>query len=92
NTFIFFSKEIHEELIPYIRKIPAQSYLKHFYSDRSHMKNQITAAEYPLWPIINDGKKNCFPLADYLNIQKCLSHDGLLIKVDSLEAVKQGLT
>ena len=92
NTFIFFSKEIHEELIPYIRKIPAQSYLKHFYSDRSHMKNQITAAEYPPWPIINDGKKNCIPLADYLNIQKFLSHDGLLIKVDSLEAVKQGLT
>jgi len=91
NTFIFFSKELHEELIPYIRKIPAQSYLKYFYSDRSHMINRIAASEYPPWPVINEDKKNCIPLADYLNIQKFLSHDSLLIKVDSLEAVKQRL-
>lgn len=91
NTFIFFNKELHEELIPYIRKIPAQSYLKHFYSDRSHMINQISASEYPPWPIINENKTDCIPLADYLNIQKCLSNDSSLIKVDSLETVKHGL-
>jgi len=92
NTFIFFSKEIHEELIPYIRKIPAQSYLKHFYSDRSHMKNQIAASEYPPWPVINKGKTHCTPLRDYLNLKSDLNDNSSLIKVDSFPAVKQKLS
>jgi len=95
GTFTFFNKELHElpeEFIPYIRKIPAQSYLKHFYSDRSHMKNQITASEYPPWPVINKGKTHCTPLRDYLNLKSDLNDNSSLIKVDSFPAVKQKLS
>ncbi|MCU7799742.1 MAG: hypothetical protein KZQ70_06265 [gamma proteobacterium symbiont of Lucinoma myriamae] len=94
HTFIFSDKEpvkLPEELIPYIRKIPAESYLNNFYSDRSHMLNQITASEYPPWPVINETKTHCTPLADYLNINQSLSANSSAIKVNSFAAVKQRL-
>ncbi len=39
------------------RAIPATEYLAHFYSDRSHMIDEIPASDFPDYPIIqpNDG-------------------------------------
>ncbi|MCU7940418.1 MAG: hypothetical protein KZQ64_16010 [gamma proteobacterium symbiont of Bathyaustriella thionipta] len=94
NTFIFSDKtsvELPEEFIPYIRKIPAQSYLNNFYSDRSHMLKQISRSEYPPWRIINADKTHCTPLADYLNIKQPLSDNSSVIKVDLYNTLKQGL-
>lgn len=94
HTFILSEKEsvsLTEELIPYIRKTPAKSYLNNFYSDRSHMLNYISDNEYPPWPIINESKTDCIPLADYLDIKSNLRDHSSLIKVDSLTAVKQKL-
>jgi len=56
------------------------------------MKNQITASEYPSWPVINKGKTHYTPLRDYLNLKSDLNDNSSLIKVDSFPAVKQKLS
>ncbi|MCP3851655.1 MAG: hypothetical protein GY694_15650 [Gammaproteobacteria bacterium] len=79
------------ELIPYIRKIPAHSYLEHFYSDRSHMLKQIEASEFPDWPIINANNKNQIPLMDYLSMKHNLADDSQILKVSSLIQLEEWL-
>ena len=91
KSFIF-SDQLAGQFVPYIRKIPAQSYLKQFYSDRSHMLNQISPSEFPPWPVINSANKNYTSLADYLNLQKKIIDKNRLIKCDSLEHVMYGIT
>ncbi len=91
KTFVSPSK-LPQEFIPYIRKIPAENYLKQFYSDRTHMENQIEPSDFPTWPIINAGKKNCIPLADYLSIDKVFNDKSQLLKISSLTGLKQWLT
>lgn len=41
-----------EPLRAWVRPIPAQRYLAHFYSDRSHMIGQVAISDFPAWPII----------------------------------------
>lgn len=90
NTFIL--PDMPPEFKPYIRKIPAQSYVDQFYSDRSHMQNQIKQSEFPPWGIINADKKDIIPLADYLKIEQQLNDNSKLIKVTSLATLEHWLT
>ncbi len=91
NTFITPDK-LPQEFIPYIRKIPAENYLSRFYSDRTHMENQIVQSDFPPWPIINAGKKDCISLTDYLSIDKQLDDKSQILKVSSLTELKQWLS
>lgn len=90
NTFIFPDR-LPEKFIPYIRKIPAQSYLDRFYSDRTHMQNQIKQSEFPPWPIINAGKKHCLTLTNYLNIEQPLNDNSQVLKISSITTLNQCL-
>lgn len=92
NSFIFAHEAAHhlpEEFIPYIRKIPAQSYLNNFYSDREHMRQYLSADKFPHWPLINNNKAHRTSLTDYLDISHKLPDNCSLIKVASFAAVKQ---
>ncbi len=91
KTFIPPNK-LPQEFIPYIRKVPAQSYLNKFYSDRSHMQNQIDARQFPPWPIINEHREHCIALADYLNTEQALDDSSQVLKVSSLKQLEYWLT
>jgi len=51
------------------RIIPAQIYLKQFYSDRSHMKNIIAESEFPDYPAIGSNSEKKINLKDLFNIE-----------------------
>ena len=89
NSFIN-PDELPEVLTPYIRKIPAQSYLQRFHSDRTHMLNKIAAAQFPDWPIINAGLKNPINLDSYLDVEQLIDGSQVL-KLTSLTALEQWL-
>lgn len=71
-----------EKLKPRVRIIPAGSYLRHFSSDRSHMRNLLPASEFPDYPPIQAAAgDNPVTLADYRNFKLQLddgSQTGLL--------------
>jgi hypothetical protein len=91
NTFIP-ANNLPPEFIPYIRKIPAQLYLEQFYSDRSHMQNQIEQSEFPPWPIINTNTKHRTTLADFLDIEHDLDDNSPVFKMFSTARLEQWLT
>ncbi len=91
HTFIPPDK-LPQEFTLYLRKVPAQSYLDKFYSDRSHMQNQIDTSEFPPWPVINADKAHCITLADYLKTEQKLDDKSQVHKVSSLEALELWLT
>lgn len=68
----------HQSRLPevyrtWVRTIPAQQYLRHFYSDRSHMRGLVLEREFPGYPILKpDEKVAAIPLADYRDIQVSL--------------------
>jgi len=47
---------INDKLLPYIKKIKAQYYFEHFYSDRAHMNGIISKKEFPAYEIIQPEK------------------------------------
>ncbi len=64
-----------------IRQIPATAYLKHFYSDRSHMDANLH--EFPSHPIIKpDNPDEPIPLDDYCNMNKQLSDHSLVFDLE----------
>lgn len=91
RTFIPPDK-LPQEFIPYIRKVPAQSYLGKFHSDRSHMRNQIKTSEFPPWPIINAGREHCIALTDYLKTEQEPGDKSQVLKISSLTTLEQWLT
>ena len=91
STFIEPDK-LPESFHPYIRKIPLNSYLKNFYSDRSHMTGQIDSADFPAWPIINQNQEHIIKLADYLSLGLSLGDDSEILKPESLSALIIDLT
>ena len=90
KTFIPPAK-LPPEFIPYIRKVPAQSYLDKFYSDRSHMCNQIDASQFPPWPIINANREHHITLVDYLKTEQVLDDNSQVVKVSSLKQLEHWL-
>lgn len=89
NSFIN-PAELPEELTPYIRKIPARTYLQKFHSDRSHMQNIITPSQFPGWPIINAELKNPIKLLNCLDPEQAIEGSQVL-KLSSLTELEQWL-
>ena len=65
-----------EQYRAWVRSIPADSYLRQFYSDRSHMLDRLPADQFPPYPIIQpeNGTERIL-LSDYWDMEKQL-HDG----------------
>lgn len=84
--------DLPKELMVYIRKIPAQSYLEKFYSDRSHMFRHIEACQYPPWPIINADQHQSIKLDRYLDIEQQLNDGSQLFKLSSVKKLEQWLS
>jgi len=83
---IYFKKSIPAAgLIPSkylssIRLIPAQSYLKHFYSDRFHMIGQLPATLFPDWPIIRPANEDrVIALNQYWDMSQELKDGSVII-------------
>jgi hypothetical protein len=85
-------KQLPRDLIPYVRKVPASNYLKNFFSDRSHMTEQIALSEFPPWPVINLGKANTIKLSEYINVLQFIDDGSSIIKVCSREQLITWLT
>ncbi|MCW9012882.1 MAG: protein N-terminal glutamine amidohydrolase [Gammaproteobacteria bacterium] len=63
-----------------IRIIPAASYLRCFYSDRSHMHGIIEHTAYPPYPVISPKDGNtAIKLADYWDMEKPLNDGSCII-------------
>ena len=90
HTFIN-PDDLPKELMVYVRKIPAKSYLEKFYSDRSHMFNQIEASDFPPWPIINAGQYQTIKLDSYLDIKQELNDGSQIFRLSALEKLEPWL-
>ncbi|MEN8167350.1 MAG: hypothetical protein ABFR65_07735 [Pseudomonadota bacterium] len=68
----------------WIRQIPAREYLKHLYSDRSHMEGKIPTDQFPDYPIIKPDR-SCppIPLSDYWDMNKQLFDSSLVIDLET---------
>ena len=76
--------ELPEQYRTWVRSIPAQSYLDHFFSDRSHMKGRIPESEFPEWDIIQpDDQKESIALSDYWNMETSLGDGSYTYPVTS---------
>jgi len=73
-----FPNIINPEYQSHFRVIPATSYLKHFYSDRSHMKNIISTQEFPPYPTICPETKDRLELSNLTNMNKNLTNTLLM--------------
>ena len=70
------SRRLPDRLRTLVRSIPAESYLTHFYSDRSHMQGQLPGSAFPDYPIIQpEAGVEAIDLAAYRDPQRSL-HDG----------------
>jgi len=71
--------DIADDLKTEIRIIPAESYIRRFYSDRSHMKGVISDDKYPDYSIIKPEKENtAISLFDYWNMEKELGDNSFV--------------
>jgi len=59
------------------RIISANNYLQHFYSDRSHMKNIISDADFPQYPALLPITQEKMQLNDLLNMKKEINNTQL---------------
>lgn len=64
----------------WVRSIPASGYLKHFYSDRSHMHGHVPESEFPEYPVIRPTvMESAISLDDYRDMEAELP-DGSRVK------------
>ena len=63
-----------EQFRSWVRSIPADSYLEHFFSDRSHMVGKVPESEFPDWPVIQPEANNRrIALNEYWDMDKQLN-------------------
>ena len=64
----------------WVRSIPASGYLKHFYSDRAHMRGHVPESEFPQYPVIRPAvMESAISLDDYRDMEARLP-DGSRVK------------
>lgn len=84
--------QLPRDLIPYVRKVPASSYLENFSSDRRHMTESIAASKFPPWPLINQNKSNTIKLSQYINTLQHMNDGSSIIKICSRAQLISWLT
>jgi len=55
-----------------LRRIPAESFVERFHSDRSHMEGVIAAEDFPSWPAILPDHDASIPLRHYWDLARSL--------------------
>ncbi len=73
-----FPASIHPLYQSHCRIIPAHIYLQHFYSDRSHMKDIISAAQFPGYPAILPTADNNINLYDLFDSEKKIDNTSII--------------
>lgn len=81
-------EKLPADFVPSVRKIPAQSYLDYFYSDRGHMLGQIDVSDFPPWGLINADCEQRIALAEYLDFESKVHDAGSVFKVHSLSELQ----
>lgn len=77
--------ELPEQLRAWARVIPAQSYLAHFYSDRSHMLGRLPISEFPDYPIIRPAQGvDAISLDTYRDLHVTLSDGSTVMTLAAL--------
>ncbi len=88
NTFKFWS-HIDSQFQALIRPINADYYIRHFTSDRSHMKGVICDDAFPAYPVImNSKEKTPLTLSDCRNCNKITEELPLITPAEYLERIK----
>jgi hypothetical protein len=74
-----------DEYRTWVRVIPAESYLRHFYSDRSHMLGRLPEEAFPDYPIIQP-EEGIWPidLAAYRDLHARLGDDSTVQRLSDL--------
>lgn len=72
---------LSENYRAWLRRIPAQSFIERFYSDRSHMQGVVDKAEFPAWPAITPPNDHAILLSDYWDMQKKLDDGSEVMNV-----------
>lgn len=72
---------LEEPFRAWVRRIPAQTFLERFYSDRSHMRGVVGETEFPAWPPIIPSEDEAIPLSDYWDVQKVLKDGSEVMSV-----------
>lgn len=65
--------DLPEQLRCEIREVPAQSYLRDFYSDRHHMVGAVPEEAFPPWPTITPRHPEVIRLEQYWDVDAELS-------------------
>lgn len=67
-----------------LRIIPARIYLKHFDSDRSHMKGVIPESKFPDYPCIRSNSVNKIVLKDLFDIERNIDKTSIIYNFEQL--------
>lgn len=80
-----FPSNINPQYSGQFRIIPAESYLKCFYSDRSHMKNIIPEDDFPEYPAILSNSTNKIDLKRLFHIENKIEHTFIIHNTKKLK-------
>lgn len=75
---------IEKEYLPIIRIIPAELYLNHLHSDRSHMKNIISNDQFPSYPPLLSATEHKISLTTLLDVKKTIKGTQIISGIDEL--------
>ena len=74
-----------EEYRAWARVIPAESYLRHFYSDRSHMLGRLPPSEFPDYPIIQpEAGVKAIALQEYRDLRATIGDGSTVQRLSDL--------
>ncbi len=79
-----FPASIHPLYQSHCRMIPSHIYLQYFYSDRSHMKDIISAAQFPDYPAILSKSDKKINLYDLFDIEKKINSTSVIYNFKQL--------
>ena len=69
----------------WVRRIPADAFLRRFWSDRSHMRGHLPTSEFPDYPAIQPPDRDApIGLADYRDIDRQLDDGSVVEPVETL--------
>ncbi len=89
RTFCYWH-EMDVRFRPWIRRIDAASYYRHFASDRSHMRGQIDEKDFPTYPVLQPlDHAEAITLQQYRDIHSHIKDSVIVSPADYLHSIKQ---